>query len=189
MRRVRYSVAMSLDGYIADTRGGYHWIVMDPDIDFGSIFSQFDTLLIGGNTYAGMAATGQGGGGGMTQGMRVLVFSHTLNPSDHPGVTVVRDRHREVVQELKEKPGKDIWLFGGGLLFRSLLAYGLVDSVEVAVVPVLLGGGVPLFPPPAGMTKLKLVKHHLYPKSGIMALEYAVGQEKAARRKVQRGRQ
>ena len=61
MKRVRYSVAMSLDGYIADPNGEYDWIVMDPHIDFGAIFSQFDTLLMGRKTYEVTKAQGDSG--------------------------------------------------------------------------------------------------------------------------------
>ena len=75
---------------------------------------------------------------------------------------------------MKEKPGKDIWLFGGGSLFHSLLEIGMVDSVEVAIVPMLLGGGVPLLPDRKTRAELKLTKHELYEKTGTMSLEYAV---------------
>jgi dihydrofolate reductase len=64
-------------------------------------------------------------------------------------------------------------LFGGGLLFRSLAQAGLVDGVEVAVIPVLLGGGIPVLPPPANQIKLKLTGHKVY-KIGSVGLEYAV---------------
>jgi dihydrofolate reductase len=171
-RRVVYSVAMSLDGYIAGPKGEYDWIVMDPEIDFNAIFSQFDTLLMGRRTFAPMASAGQGGGG--WPGIRSVVFSKTLKQSDYPDVTIVSDDVIPAVKQLKAQPGKDIWLFGGGELFRSLLDAGVVDSVGVAVVPVLLGGGVPFLPAPATQKKLKLVKHRLYSKSGIMSLEYDV---------------
>jgi dihydrofolate reductase len=72
-----------------------------------------------------------------------------------------------------EKSKRDIWLFGGGTLFRSLLEAGLVDTVEVAVIPVLLGEGVPLLPPTAKQVSLKLTGHRVY-KTGIVLLEYAV---------------
>ena len=103
-----------------------------------------------------------------------LRLSRTLSQADCPGVTVVSDNLERTVATLKEKPGKDIWLFGGGSLFRSLLDLELVDSVEVAIIPVLLGGGVPLLPDPASRDQLKLSKHKVYPKSGTVALEYAV---------------
>jgi dihydrofolate reductase len=77
------------------------------------------------------------------------------------------------VTALRAESGKDIWLFGGGSLFRSLLEARLVDTVEVAVVPVLLGEGIPLLPPPARGTKLKLNSHRVY-KAGIVSLEYSI---------------
>jgi dihydrofolate reductase len=170
MRRVRFSVAMSLDGYIAGPNGESDWIVIDPDIDFGALMAAFDTLLLGRKTYE---ATRQQGGGGAMPGVRTYVFSRTLRQADCPGVTV-SDKPTETLTELKAAPGKDIWLFGGGSLFRSFLELGLVDAVEVAIIPVLLGGGVPLLPPPATIAKLKLTKHKVYEKTGTIALEYSV---------------
>jgi len=76
-------------------------------------------------------------------GVDVIVFSRTLPSTTSKGLRIVKDDPREVVAALKAKPGRDIWLFGGGTLFRTLLDAGLVDSVEVAVMPVLLGSGVP----------------------------------------------
>jgi dihydrofolate reductase len=105
--------------------------------------------------------------------MKTFVFSRTLRQRDYPKVTIVGDNAEETVAGLRQEPGKDIWLFGGGLLFRSLLDAGLVDTVEVAVIPVLLGGGIPLLPPPAKQTKLTLTGHKIY-KTGIVLLEYAV---------------
>ena len=171
MRRVRYGVAASLDGYIAGPKGEADWIIMDPDIDFRAYFAQFDTVLIGGRTFAGMAR-GKKKPGAMP-GMKTFVFSRTLRQRDYPKVTIVAENAEETVAGLRAEAGKDIWLFGGGLLFRSLLDAGLVDTVEVGVVPVLLGGGIPLLPPPAGQTKLNLTGHKVY-KTGIVLLEYAV---------------
>ena len=169
MRRVRFSVAMSLDGYIAGPNGESDWIVIDPDIDFGALMGLFDTMLLGRRTYE--ATRRQGGGGGMP-GMQVYVFSRTLRQADCPGV-IVSDDPAETVAALKAQPGKDIWLFGGGSLFGSLLELGLVDAVEVAIIPVLLGGGVPLLPLPATDAKLELRKHQIYEKTGTVALEYS----------------
>ena len=58
MRRVRYVVAMSLDGYIAGPIGEADWIIMDPDIDFGALFERFDTFLMGRRTFEAMAGAG-----------------------------------------------------------------------------------------------------------------------------------
>ena len=180
-RRVRYGVAMSLDGYIAGPNGEADWIVHDPDIDFTEIFNRFDTLLIGRKTFEAMAK--MGGGGGSMPGVRSIVISRTLKQADHPKVTIVRDA-RAIVTELKAQPGKDIWLFGGGELFRSLLADGLVDGVDAAIVPVLLGGGIPLLPSPAARAKLKLRDRRVFEKSGIVALEYEVVRSPARARKM-----
>jgi dihydrofolate reductase len=167
MRRVRYSVAMSVDGYIAGPDGQHDWIVMDPEIDFRALMGSFDTILMGRKTYE--ASRGHKGGG--MPGMAAYVFSRTLAAKDCPGVAVSADP-RATIGEIKAKTGKDLWLFGGGGLFRSLLDEGLVDRVEVSIVPVVLGGGVKLLPEPYRTRKLKLVKQRVYEKTGTVSLEY-----------------
>jgi dihydrofolate reductase len=170
MRRIRYLLAMSLDGYIAGTKGEVDWIAMDPDIDFGTIFQQFDTILVGRRTFEGMARTGNTA----MPGMKTFVFSRTLQQHDYPDVTVVGEKAEEVISAIRVKAGKDIWLFGGGSLFGSLLAAKLLDTVEVAIMPVLLGGGIPVLAPPSIPAKLTLANHRIY-KSGIVSLEYKTG--------------
>jgi dihydrofolate reductase len=169
-RRVRYQVAVSLDGFIAGPDGEYDWIVMDPAIDFAALYREFDTAVMGRKTYEIMTA---GGGDGSMSGLDVIVFSRTLPPSTLPGIRIVDDDPRTVVKNLKRGAGRDIWLFGGGVLFRSLLDAGLVDTVEVAVMPVLLGAGIPLLP--AGTpAKLRLADHKVLARTGIVVLSYAV---------------
>jgi dihydrofolate reductase len=169
MRRVRYCVAASLDGFIAGPKGENDWIVMDPEIDFRALMSSFDTILMGRKTY--QASRGHGGGG--MPGINGYVFSRTLKQKDCPGVTVVSDA-RATIAAIKAQAGKDLWLFGGGGLFRSLLEQGLVDAVEVTIVPVLLGGGIKLVPEPYDVHKLKLTRHRVYEKTGTVSLEYTV---------------
>ena len=172
MRLVRYGGAMSLDGYIAGPNGEYDWIVMDPDIDFAGQMQQFDTFLIGRKTFDAMVRMGTASSP-PTPGIQNIVFSRTMNAADYPNVVVESDAVR-VVTELRAKPGKDIALFGGGELFRSLLAAGLVDRIEVSLIPVLLGGGIPLLATPADRAKLTLRKQRLYKKTGTLGLEYDI---------------
>lgn len=168
VRRIRYQVACSLDGYIADRDGGSDWIVDEPKIDFEELFNQFDTLLMGRLTYESIAKKADG-----FWGKKVLVFSQTLQQEDHPQVTIVADNLEQRLDELRSQPGKDIWLFGGGELFHSLLEIGCVDTVEPAIIPVLLGGGRPLLPNSVMQTRLNLTNHRVFP-SGIVWLEYTV---------------
>ena len=173
MRQLRYGVAMSLDGYIADPGGGFDWIVMDPEIDFAQMMARYDAVLMGRGTYEVLKSMGEGGLDSMA-GVATIVVSQTLKQADHPDVRIVSEDWEEAVRQLLEAPGKDIWLFGGGKLFGSVLNAGLVDSVEVGVIPVLLGGGIPLLDPPAKRFRLELTNHRLYANSGIVILEYDV---------------
>lgn len=168
MRRVRYAVATSPDGYLAGPCGETDWITTDPDLDFGAIFRQFDTVFMGRRTFE----TTRRSSAGMLPGMNAYVFSRTLQPRDYPNITVVSENPQETVAALRTRPGKDIWLFGGGTLFRSLAEAKLVDSVEITVMPILLGGGVPLLPAPANRIPLQLLQQKVY-TSGIVHLEYA----------------
>jgi dihydrofolate reductase len=173
MRRVRYSVAASLDGFIAGPNGEFDWIPMDPTIDFGAFYSTIDTVLMGRGTYEIVQMAKEKGEAPPDAAPRSYVFSRTLKPEDHPEVTVVADDAAGVVSRLKEEEGKDIWLMGGGILFRSLLDAGLVDTVEVGIVPILLGSGIPLLPPGETPARLEHAKSETFP-SGIMLVKYRV---------------
>jgi dihydrofolate reductase len=172
MRKVVYGGAMSLDGYIAGPHGEYDWIAMDPEMDFAAMMRRFDAFLIGRRTWEAMRRMGESAP--PAPGISHHVFSRTLTPGDCPGATLHRDAVAAVAA-LRGEPGRDIALFGGGDLFRSLLAARLVDEVSVSVVPVLLGGGVPLLPPPADRARLRLIGHRLYETTGTMRLDYQLG--------------
>ena len=167
MRRLVYSVAASLDGFIAGPNGEYDWIVQDPAFDFAALWDRFDTLLMGRLTYE-VAITRLDF---LTRmGKKIVVVSTTLDPAKYPGATILAEKVSDSIAKLKAEPGKDIWLMGGGALFRGLLDAGLVDSVEVAVSPVLLGSGVPLIPVGRCHT-LRLAESKMLP-SGILVLSY-----------------
>lgn len=170
MKRIRYVVAMSLDGYIAGPNGEADWIVSDPDVNFAELWSQFDTLLMGRRTYEpALARVGKGA----FAGKKAVVASRTLRPEDYPDVTVVAEVTADFLQGLRAQSKKDIWLFGGGKLFRTLLDMRQIDTVEVSIMPLVLGGGISLLPSPAGQARLKLAQHKIY-RSGIVSLIYEV---------------
>ena len=175
MRKLRYSVAMSLDGFIAGPEGEYDWMSVDSGIDFGAIYANFDTGLMGRRTYEVARTRGDLLKG---MGMKLVIVSATLNPAEHTGFTILSKGIPEAVAALKAEPGKDIWLFGGEVLFRSLLDAGLVDGIDISVFPVMLGSGVNLMPE-GGRCELRLEASKAL-ASGVLMLEYAVIQRGGA---------
>ena len=171
MRQLRYSVAASLDGYIAGPDGEFDWIVIDPEIDFAAMYAGFSALVMGRRSYDVFVSTG----GGEGPELPTYVYSRTLPEGKRDGTTFVRDAVPHV-RALKNEDGKPLWLWGGGELFRELAHAGLVDGVEVAIIPVLLGGGLPLLPRGGPRLTLRLRSHRLYAATGTMSLDYDVVQ-------------
>ena len=170
MRALRYSVAASLDGYIAGPNGEFDWIIVDPEIDFEAMYAGFGGLVMGRKSYDVFVATG----GAVGPALPTYVYSRTLPEGERDGVTFARDAVAHV-RALKAMGGsKPLWLWGGGDLFRELASAGLVDGIDVAVIPVLLGGGLPMLPTPGPRLPLRLRAHRLYSGTGTLFLEYDV---------------
>jgi dihydrofolate reductase len=167
MRPLRLSAAISLDGCIAGPGGEFDWIDLDPEIDFAAMMSRFDVAIMGRKSYQAVLAHGPD----VLPKMETLVVSRTLQQDAHSGITIVRDP-ASTIKTLKTTPGKDIWLYGGGELFRSMLEADLVDEIELAIMPIILGRGIPLLPHPATRMSLKLVQHRIYTATGTVMLEY-----------------
>jgi len=169
MRRVKLSVATSLDSYIARTDGAYDWIRMDQDYGFKEFFETVDTVLIGRKMHDLMVQRGIPS----FKGIRNYVFSHTHLPGPDGDFIYVSENKKEFLHKLRSEPGKDIWLAGGGELVGAFLQAGLVDQVALGVQPVLLGEGIPLFPCNFPQTNLRLHEAKAYP-SGVVMLTYDV---------------
>jgi dihydrofolate reductase len=168
LRRVRYQVACSLDGYIAGPNDDFDWIVPEPTFDFAALHAQFDVVLLGRRTWEVAGAWLPD-----SNEKKVIVASRTLRPEAAPGVEVVGEGLEARVRELRSETGRDIWLYGGGQLLAQLLEWDLVDTVEPAIIPILLGGGVPFLAVPSVRRQLTLTGHRTYP-SGMVLLEYDV---------------
>ena len=156
MRRVIYSVAMSLDGYIAGPKGESDWIPIDPTFDWDGFVSRFDTVLMGRKTFE--LAT-KAGSNLRLPSMRTFVFSRSLQARDHPEVTIVSENAASRVAELRKETGKEIWLMGGGAVFRSLLESDVVDGWSWVSFPSCSAGGQPFLP---SLVRSVRLSAHLY---------------------------
>src|SRR4051812_24494995 len=114
MRRLRYNVAMSLDGFITDEQGAYDWIPEDDTVDFAALFAKIDTYVMGRRTYDTVLANGTPP---WEKGTRVYVLSRTLAPGVRDGVEITSRDPIELASSLRCEEGDgEIWLFGGGQL-------------------------------------------------------------------------
>lgn len=170
MRTLRYSVASSLDGYIAGPNGEFDWIPIDPDIDFVAMYAGFGGLVMGRKSYEVFVSTG----GAPGPALPTYVYSRTLPEGERNGVTFARDAVSHVRALKASGSGKPFWLWGGGNLCRELAAAGLLDGIDVAVIPVVLGNGLPMIATPGPQLSLKLRTHRLYARTGTLFLRYDV---------------
>ena len=170
MRTLRYSVASSLDGFIAGPNGEYDWIPIDPEIDFEAMYAGFGGLVMGRKSYDVFVATG----GAPGPALPTYVYSRTLPEGERDGVTFVRDAVSHVRSLKAASDGKPLWLWGGGNLCRELAAAGLLDGIDVAVIPVVLGNGLPMMATPGPQLSLKLRTQRLYAQTGTLFLQYDV---------------
>lgn len=170
MRKIILQVAVSLDGFIEGPNGEIDWCFTDQDYGMKDFFKQIDTLFMGRKTYELMLTMGDDATSGFPK-LKQYVFSTTLNEVQE-GIIVGDDLESEV-EKIRNEQGKDIWLFGGGNLTTSFMNLKLVDEVWLAVHPVILGGGKPLF----DNLKERIVLKHLDTKTystGLVFLKYAI---------------
>ncbi|KXH66680.1 riboflavin biosynthesis protein RibD domain-containing protein [Colletotrichum salicis] len=183
-RRLRYNVAISLDGFIAPPDGSTDWIVQDDNIDFQALYAQFDTFIMGRKTYQCMFAMGEQNPLRRYPKQNLVVVSRTLRTENHPSVKIVSQNFTGYVADLKNTEGRDIWLMGGGQLAGPCLDAGILDSVETAIMPVMLRKGIRMLPDsaltPLGGFKLELVDCKKLDTSGIVNCKYNVSRGMAA---------
>jgi dihydrofolate reductase len=157
VRRLIYSMGVSLDGFIADRDGAIDWSAPDEELHqfHNDQVRELDVHLLGRRLYETMVywetAEQQPSlsdvareFAGIWKPLPKIVFSSTLE-SVEGNTTLLRDGLLEQVAELKRQPGKDIAVGGAGLA-SALIAEDLVDDYRLFVNPVILGGGTPYFP-------------------------------------------
>jgi dihydrofolate reductase len=168
MRKVKLSLACSLDQFIAGPDGAIDWIRSDVDHGMNAFFASVDAALIGRATYD----TARRAGIGFFPFMKNYVFSNSLPPGLNGEVEIISGDAAQFTRTLKLQPGKDIWLFGGHALAASLMNADLVDEIRLAIQPVLLGGGIPAFGALTQCQFWRLESSSPYP-NGVVLLQYS----------------
>jgi dihydrofolate reductase len=168
MRSIVLGVGMSLDGYIARPTGAVDFLFMPKDYSMAAFLASIDTALMGRKTFD---AALEMGGGSFGSSMATFVFSHSEPPGERNGVLFTNESPATFVRQLRKRPGKDIWLMGGGELARDFLKADLIDQLYLRIVPVLLGEGIPLFPSGFPQRDFALIENQTYSK-GLISLKY-----------------
>ena len=176
MRKIIYGVGASLDGYIARPDGTLDFLhVKRSNYSMGPFFKTIDVGLMGRKTYE--AGVRMSGGKFESYGLRCFVFSRSLPEGERSGAIFVREEPRKLVEELRRKQGKHIWLAGGGELAREFLKEDLVDELYLGLVPVLIGEGIPMFPAGFPQRGFTLTESKTY-AGGLIALKYERARDK-----------
>src|ERR1700722_6092050 len=169
MRNIVLSLGISLDGYIARPDGAVDFLFMPKDYSMASFFAAVDTVVMGRKTLeAGLKLSG---GTLPAMSMAYFVFSHSKPPGKCEGWTFVNESLAAFIAKLRKRPGKNIWLMGGGELARDFLQADLVDELHLGIIPVFLCEGIPLFLAGFPQRDFSLIENKSY-SQGMVALKY-----------------
>lgn len=173
MRKVILFIAMSLDGYIADSEGGVGWLNgQDEDGENIDTYSSFikgvDTVIMGWNTYH-QIVTELSPSEWVYAELSCYVISHR-NVVSEENITFTQENPCNLVRRLVREDGKDIWICGGADIVRQLVREDLIDVYDISVIPVILGNGIRLFGETEHEIRLRLAEKQSY--NGIVDLVY-----------------
>ncbi|MFG6149344.1 dihydrofolate reductase family protein [Halobacillus sp. B23F22_1] len=181
-RRVLLDLAVTLDGFVEGENGEVDWCIMDPEMEFTNFLNEIDTILYGRKSYDlwGEYQAEEGSESErelweLIQSKEKYVFSRTQKGSQNKAI-YINDNIFEEVNKLKNRPGKDIWLYGGASLITTFVNLGLVDEFRLSVHPVVLGEGRPLFVDIKKRINLKLVNSKTF-SSGVVQLIYDIDEK------------
>jgi dihydrofolate reductase len=190
MRKIISFMHVSLDGFVAGPNGEMDWIKVDEEIfDYGHIrISEGDTALYGRATYQMMESYWPTAGDEPIASkhdiehskwyskVHKVVLSKTMKDEGLANTTIISDNLSDRINEIKQKAGKDILLFGSPTATHSLMQLNLIDGYWLFVNPIILGQGIPLFIDIKDKIKLKLLTTHQF-TSGVTELNYIVDRE------------
>ena len=176
MRKLKYYVACSVDGFIAHEDDSWDGFLFEgePVKDYIESLNHFDIVFMGRRTYE------MGLKDGKTDPyptMKSYVFSRTMKESPDPKVEIVKENIGELVRSLQQENGQDIYLCGGAKLATSMFAEKLIDELVLKINPFIMGSGIPLFSGIVKQTSLKLIKSMTY-DNGFVVLHYQVNYDK-----------
>ena len=177
-RRIILDLAVTLDGFIEGVNGEVDWCIMDPEMGFTNFLNQIDTILYGRKSYdlwgqylpQAEDSDSEKEIWELVHSKAKYVFSRTQRGTDNQAI-FINENILEEVNKLKNKPGKDIWLYGGASLITTFINLGLVDEFRLSVHPVILGEGKPMFIDIKQRMNLKLVNTTTF-SSGVVQLIY-----------------
>lgn len=141
MGKILLNLTVSLDGYIEGPNGEYDWCFTDQDYGMTPFLARCGAIIFGRKSYELML---QHDANPWPDKMK-YVFSNTIGSVAGQAVAV-RGAVVEEVARIKQRTEGDIWFFGGASLLEQFLEHDLIDEMHLAVHPLLLGSGKPLFP-------------------------------------------
>ncbi|NQD36697.1 dihydrofolate reductase [Permianibacter sp. IMCC34836] len=162
-------IAMSLDGFIAGPNDEIDWLFTDQDYGFTPFFDSVDTLIMGRRSYDLSCSFDEW----PYPGKRTIVWTREAGKRWDPRVRFATAAPELLIAEAHARGSRGIWLLGGGQLVRAALAAQQIDEIRLAIHPVILGAGIPLFPPGTARTSLQLLQSTAY-DSGLLIAHYRV---------------
>ncbi|MCC5654548.1 dihydrofolate reductase family protein [Nostoc sp. XA013] len=171
MTKVTLYIAASLDGYIARSDGEIDWLspldIEGEDYGYTAFYESIDAIVLGSNTYE----VGLGFDEWPYPEKKSFVFTQRNLQSDREDVVFVSDPVEPALANIEAQGYKNIWLVGGGALINSFLQHSLIDEYIISIIPIILGGGIQLFPPPSPEEKLELINSKQY-STGLLQAHY-----------------
>ena len=164
-------IAASVDGYIAGPNGEIDWLSLvdreGEDYGYDAFYASVDAIVSGSKTYELAASFGQW----PYPGKPTFVFTRRPLKSDRDDVFFLSEEVDSAMEKIKAQGFQRVWLLGGGELVRSFLQHGLIDEYIISTIPVVLGAGIQLFPPPVPEQRLELISSRQY-ESGLVQVHY-----------------